>query len=43
MKPWIALAASAALACAPGGSSAQPAEAPVPGGPGVTGTLLIGN
>ncbi len=40
MKPTIVLAALLVLACAPGGSSAQE---PVPGGPGVTGTLLIGN
>jgi len=46
MKHLATLAALAALACAPAGSSAQPAEAPaapVSGGPGVTGTLLIGN
>ena len=34
MKPWVAFVGLAALACATGGSSAQPAEAPVPGGPG---------
>ena len=44
MKPLTALAALFVLACAPAGSNAQPApDAPVPGGPGVTGTLLIGN
>jgi YVTN family beta-propeller protein len=42
MKPLTALAALLVLACAPAGSSAQE-SAPQPGGPGVTGTLLIGN
>ena len=43
MKPALILSAFLAFACAPAGSSAQEAEAPQPGGPGVTGTLLIGN
>ena len=45
MKNWTlfaAFAAFAALACAPGNAQ-QPAAAPAPGGPGVTGTLLVGN
>ncbi|MGE0180469.1 MAG: beta-propeller fold lactonase family protein [Sphingomonas sp.] len=38
MKPLAALAAFAIIACSPGGANAQ-----VPGGPGITGTLLVGN
>ncbi|MGQ0588595.1 MAG: YncE family protein [Sphingosinicella sp.] len=41
MKLLIGLAAFAALACGQSDSNAQPA--PMPGGPGVTGTLLVGN
>jgi YVTN family beta-propeller protein len=46
MKLLTALAALALIACGQGGASAQQpgaAAEPVPGGPGVTGTLLIGN
>lgn len=42
MKHWTALVAFLALACAPGDAQG-PVERPAPGGPGVTGTLLIGN
>lgn len=42
MKHLVAFAAFVAMACAPGDAQ-QPAPAPVAGGPGVTGTLLIGN
>jgi len=53
MKPLTALAALALIACGQEGATAQQppaaqpqqqaAPAPVPGGPGVTGTLLVGN
>ncbi|MGQ0660291.1 YVTN family beta-propeller repeat protein [Sphingosinicella sp.] len=47
MKLLTALAAFALIACGQGSATAQPqsqsAPTPVPGGPGVTGTLLIGN
>ena len=42
MKHLTAFAAFVAIACAPGDAQ-QPAPEPVAGGPGVTGTLLIGN
>lgn len=42
MKYLTAFAAFAAMACAPGDAQ-QPAVQPVAGGPGVAGTLLIGN
>lgn len=42
MKHLTAFAAFAAMACAPGDAQ-QPAPEPVASGPGVTGTLLIGN
>ncbi len=41
MKPLTAILALALLACGQSAPAQQPA--PVPGGPGVTGTLLIGN
>jgi YVTN family beta-propeller protein len=43
MKPIAILSVLLAFACATAGSSAQQAAAPKPGGPGVGGTLLIGN
>jgi len=43
MKKLAALAAFALIACSSGGATAQEPAAPVPGGPGITGTLLIGN
>ena len=42
MKHLTAFAAFVAMACAPGDAQ-QPTPEPVAGGPGVTGTLLIGN
>lgn len=46
MKPFAVLVASALIAFSSGGNAQQPAAPPpqpTPGGPGVTGTLLVGN